>query len=137
MKPTSIITASLFALLLAGQAQAQNIQTTTLRWGSATTFKANVGEMVQEATTIVSYPDRVEWKAADGSTRSTYKILETNGSWGNVGNQGQVIFEVDSQGQRGTVQFVKDETGTRVRLSVLVNGLPEITELTIVQIETL
>lgn len=113
----------------------QNILTTTIRWNGVSTFNINTGETLTENTSVVSYPDHIEWKGADGSVKYTFSILEMNGSWTNTSRIGQVTFEVDKQGQRGTVQFKKDATGIKIRLMLLTDEAPEMYELTIANTE--
>lgn len=116
---------------------AQNIHTTPIRWNVASAFDANSGEMSLESSMFISHPDHLEWKTADGSIKYTLKIVETNGSWTSIANNGQVIFEVDQEGQRGTVQFSKNGAEVKVKLMLLTQETPIIFELTISNTELL
>jgi hypothetical protein len=127
----------MLAMTLSAALYSQNIRTATLRWNAVTTTDINAGDMTDENTQLISYPDHIEWKAPDGTLRYSPNILETNGTWTNVSKNGEIIFEIDNKGNRGTVQFVKQEGVTKVRLLLLTDSEPLSYELTITTTEVL
>jgi hypothetical protein len=134
MKKTFLVT---LAMTLSAALYSQDIRTATLRWNAVTTTNINAGDMTEENTQLISYPDHIEWKAPDGTLRYSLNILETNGTWTNVGSSGEIIFEIDRAGNRGTVQFVKQSGVTKVRLLLLTDSDPLSYELTITTTEVL
>jgi hypothetical protein len=127
---------SIFFLLTAFILHGQNIRTETISWNVTTTFNATIGEQVEENSMIVSYADHIEWKTANGTVKDSFTILETNGSWTDIGSNGQIIFEVDKQGRRGTIQFTKAASGISIRFILIAKDAPEIYELTIANTQT-
>jgi hypothetical protein len=119
------------------QVQAQNIQTTTIRWNSLVTFNGGSGTTTADTTTVISYPDHIEWHLADSTVKYRLPISQVNGSWSNISNYGQVTFEVDYQGNRGTVLFQRDADRIRIRFMVLTAAAPDVYELTITTTEPL
>lgn len=124
----------LFAVL---PAQAQNIQTTTLKWNSIVTFNVGGGTTFADTTTVISYPDHIEWHLADSTVKYSLTITQANGSWANISSYGQLTYEVDNQGNRGTVLFQRDADRIRIRFMVLTPAAPDVYELTITTTELL
>jgi hypothetical protein len=125
------------ALALSAALYSQDIRTARLRWNAVTTTNINAGDMTDENTQLISYPDHIEWKAPDGTLRYSLNILETNGTWTNVSKNGEIIFEIDNKGNSGTVQFLKQSGVTQVRLLLLTDSEPLSYELIITTTEVL
>src|SRR5258708_5748312 len=75
----------------------QNISTATIRWNAATTVDVDKGTLAQESSSTVSYPDRIEWKASDGSLKYTFTIVRANGNWTNIAMTGQISYDITWQ----------------------------------------
>jgi hypothetical protein len=125
------------ALALSAALYSQNIRTATLRWNATTTTDTRAGNQTDENTQVITCSDHIEWKAPDGTLRYTLKILEANGTWTNVSRNGEIIFEIDNKGNRGTVQFLRKDGATKVRLLLLTDSDPLSYELTITTTEVL
>ena len=133
MKKLFLVILSLTCINLCGQ----DIRTATIRWSSEGNFNVNTGEDIRENTEVISYPDHIEWRTANGSLKYSLGIVETNGTWTNVSGNGQVIFEVNNQGRRGTVQFSRSAEEIKVKVMLLSEDRPDIFELTITNTELL
>jgi hypothetical protein len=114
----------LLSILLSGFyiSKAQNIKTATIQWSSIKTIDVSVGDISDEATTLVSYgTTKLEWKNDNGSVRKTFQVIEVIGDWTNVSSNGSMLYEVSDGSNTGTITFRKDSSGTKV-LIVIVNG---------------
>ena len=83
----------------------QDIQKSTFQWMSNSYFDISTGLRTTQPTIVISFPDRVEWKSADGAIIQTFKISEVNGKWEDVSKDGEIIYEVDNQGKPCLAQF--------------------------------
>jgi hypothetical protein len=124
-------------LVVACRGYAQNIATTSLQWNATSVFEAHLGNTTVEPGTVTTANGHIVWKAANGSVKYDFTILETNGTWTNVSANGSVTYEVDHQNNRGTVQFKRDNGGVTIRIVLTTGSEPLIYELTIDTIETL
>jgi hypothetical protein len=117
--------------------QAQDITSSTLRWNLSSVFIIDTGETIEKKSSIVSFSDHIEWRKEDGTLDYALTILEPNGHWTNVNTNGSIVFEVDKQGNRGTISFEKDTGGTRIRIMLLNGDKSEAFELSVANIELL
>ncbi|MBT1689140.1 hypothetical protein [Dawidia soli] len=85
---------------------AQNIASTTLTWKADAYLDINTGMARATSDQLVSYSNqRIEWHDEAGNVKATYSIIEINGQWTNVMNNGTILYEVRSEGRQGTIQF--------------------------------
>jgi hypothetical protein len=107
----AIITLGLFTINI----QAQNVASTTITWKVDGSLDVNAGISNATVDQLVSYgSERIEWRDGTGSVKATFEIIEVNGQWTNVMNNGAILYEVRSNGRQGTIQFSR------------VNGIPAI-----------
>jgi hypothetical protein len=98
--------------------KAQNIETSTLRWKIETCLDVNTGTLNTAFDQLISYGNgRIEWRSIQGDLKRTFSILETNGQWLNVAQNGSILFEIESDGRRGTVQFIR--SGGTITIQVI------------------
>jgi hypothetical protein len=95
------------ALIIPGfLVKAQNIATTPLAWKVDACLDVNTGTSGTAYDQVLSYSNtRIEWRSIQGDLKHTFTILEVNGQWSNVTQNGTTLYEVESNGRRGTVQF--------------------------------
>ncbi len=129
----------LLFILASFSTMAQNITATDLSWQITREDNVNAGTFDDRGGAILSYgTNRVEWNDAKGVQVQTLTIREVNGSWGNVQNNGTIVYEADSAGKSATVTFLRDGAQLRVTIAVLQDdGFPLIREFTIQNITTL
>lgn len=95
------------ALIIPGfLVKAQNIATTTLAWKVDACLDVNTGTSGTAYDQVLSYSNaRIEWRSIQGDLKRAFTILEVNSQWANVAQNGTILYEVESEGRRGTVQF--------------------------------
>jgi hypothetical protein len=128
---------TLFFLLSACVLQAQDIRSATLQWNAASVFTIHSGATSKQDANIISRPDRIEWRNADGGLVYSMSILEVNGAWSNVAAKGSIVFEVDTQGNRGTVSFAREAGETKIKITLLKGSEIEAFEFSIINIQAL
>lgn len=121
----------LIVLLSATTAIAQNIQTSTIEWRSTSTFDVEPGTIVNEQTKVVSSASQITWFGEDGNPFKTMPVNTVTGSWTNVGNNGSIIFNVNSENSSGIVQFWKNGSETKIRIHLVSDTESLIYELTV------
>jgi hypothetical protein len=100
---------------IASRAYAQDITSTTLTWKVDACLDVATGISSSTSDQLVSYgKERIEWRDGTGGVKATFEIIEVNGQWTNVMNNGAILYEVRSDGRQGTIQFSR------------VNGIPTI-----------
>jgi hypothetical protein len=98
--------------------KAQNIATTTLVWKVDACLDVNTGVSSNAYDKVLSYSNtRIEWRSIQGDLKRTFTILDVNGQWSNVAQNGAILYEVESDGRRGTVQFSR--TAGEVSIHIL------------------
>jgi hypothetical protein len=55
----------------------------------------------------------------DDSIKYTFIVLEVNGQWSDVKNSGNVLYEVESNGRQGTVEFIRQDGTIYIRITLL------------------
>lgn len=126
-----------FMMLTFSEGRAQNISSIRLSWNSVSTMIPSNGTSTNEITQLITSPsDSIKWLGQDGTIKYRLKILETNGTWSDVSQQGSIIYEVDNNGNRGVV-YIERASTIKVRMIINTEAEPEVTELTITDIKTL
>ncbi len=126
-----LILMALIALTL--PALGQNILTSTLTWNTVSSFDAQTGRKNVEDGQIVTHQhSSIDWNNADGSLKRSFTVNDVTGSWTDVSNEGEIIYEVDTtDGHKGNVYFRKSADGIIVRLVLNTAAEPEVFELTV------
>jgi hypothetical protein len=76
-------------------------------------------EIKDSADKIISYGSaKIEWQLSDG-TQKIFNVIEPNGTWTNVTNQGWIVYEVEHEGQSGIISFKKDASGTMIMIRLM------------------
>ncbi len=125
----------LYLLLLSAlsfTAQSQNIKTSTITWQGTTLVNLSTGEVIEGAHTLTSQSTtRITWTKA-GNEPIVFTVSEVNGQWNNVKKDGEVVYEVSSEQERGTITFAKVGTERKIRMVLLKDaGESLISELTV------
>jgi len=60
----------------------------------------------------------VLWLQKNGSFTSSFRVTGSSGSWLDVGVAGQIIYQIQSEAESGTLEFAKDASGTHIRLNL-------------------
>ena len=108
-----------FALTAVGL-HAQNIASTTLTWKVDACLNVNTGVSTEATDQILSYGnERIEWRDETGNVKATFEIIEVNGQWTNVTDNGIMLYEVLSEGRQGTVQFSRADGKYSIRIILL------------------
>lgn len=107
---------------------AQNIATQTIRWSADRSFDISQGEIIEEATTLTSYADRLEWRNADGSVRKVYAVVSIVQGWDNIGLPGTARYRINADGYGGVAVFERTSAGIRITLTVA-GDVPESFEI--------
>ncbi|MCD9017902.1 hypothetical protein [Parachryseolinea silvisoli] len=97
---------------------AQDIATHTIRWSSDRAFDTSQGEAIEEATTLISYADRLEWRNADGTVRKVYTVISVVQGWDNVSLPGKARYRITAEGFGGVAVFERTTAGIRITLTV-------------------
>ncbi len=126
---------TLAILGIGSNALGQDVKTSTLRWNVTNAMYLRTGEMIGDPTILISSPGKVEWQKADGSVRLTAKVVEIRGTWSNGSAPGQILFQIESEGKQGTLQFTRDNTGIKMVWTIFKEDLPEIIEFIAAGIE--
>jgi hypothetical protein len=100
--------------------QAQNISSGTLIWKVDASLDVSTGISNEAAEQVLSYGnERIEWRDGAGSMKATFEIIEVNGQWTNVMNNGAILYEVRSDGRLGTIQFSRADGKHSIRIILL------------------
>jgi hypothetical protein len=106
--------------LAAAGLHAQNIATTTLSWKADACLDVNTGIVNAAYDQVLSYSNtRIEWRTIQGDLKRTFTILEGNGQWANVTQNGSMLYEVESDGRRGTVQLSRTAGAVSIHILLL------------------
>jgi hypothetical protein len=112
----------IYALLLVNAlwmtCHAQDISTQTIRWASGQSFNTSQGEVIDEATTLTSYADRLEWRNANGTVRKIYHVSALVQEWSNVGVPGRAVYKISDEDNGGVAIFERTSTGIRIMLTI-------------------
>jgi hypothetical protein len=112
--------AVLILTLAATGLHAQNIATTTLSWKADACLDVNTGVVSTIYDQVLSYSNtRIEWRTIQGDLKRTFTILEVNGQWSNAAQNGAILYEVESDGRRGTVKFSRTAGATSIHVLLL------------------
>jgi hypothetical protein len=118
----------------------QDITTANLTWHASNVNDVNSGEreFLDNEKLITYGSERIEWRKADGSIKYSYTINNVGGSWGNVKNNGSIVYQFKNGDQLGTVTL--ERSNNEIMIRVLLgkdDELPEIYEIKIEKITTL
>lgn len=122
----------LLLMSLSFTVQSQNIKTSTITWKSTSLLNLTSGELTEGANTLTSQGTTgITWTIADG-TFVVFTVSEVMGQWNDVAKNGEVVYEVTSDTWRGTITFIKADSGHKIRM-ILLGGEsePSIQELTV------
>ena len=122
---------TIILLLITQTVLCQNITTQTISWPISRIIDVNTGELTTPEDRIVSHgTTKIEWIDKKGILKKTFTITEVNGTWPNIQKTGTITYEVDYQGNRGTVTFQKTTTETEIRILVVPEeDMPEMYEM--------
>jgi hypothetical protein len=100
--------------------KAQNISSGALVWEVDACLDVSTGISNEATDQILSYGnERIEWRDGAGSVKATFEIIEVNGQWANVRNNGAIVYEVRCDGRPGTIQFSRAEGKHSIRIILL------------------
>lgn len=116
--------------------QAQDISTRVIRWNSDRSFETSQGESIDEATTMTSYEDRLEWRNADGTVRKIYAVIALVQGWSDISVPGKARFQITDDGYGGVVVFERTTMGIRIIITVA-KDTPESFEIDVHNYQTL
>ena len=105
-------------LLVCVFCNAQNIETENLRWEASYADNVNTGERVSfNSGQLISYgAEKVEWRNEDNSIRNIFLVSKTSGSWGNVSQNGSIVYQVKDGSRMGTLAFERLTNDIIIRL---------------------
>jgi hypothetical protein len=111
----SIVVVSFF-VICANVAQGQDIKSKTITWDAVSIFNVGTGDMKEESHQIISNKNNtVEWKTPAGESK-VFQVNEVLGQWTNVASNGEIVYEVRRENKRGTITFLKNQSGIAVRI---------------------
>jgi hypothetical protein len=116
---------------------AQNVRTSTIKWGSDRTFNVTTGQWTDEATSLITNSSSTfQWKKYDGTVIKSLQIVETVGDWTNTSEDGKIQFEIKDGQINGTISIQRKNQQVKV-LMVFATESPTVLELAIENVQQL
>lgn len=107
------------ALIMGLQASAQDILTAHLSWEVNRLIDQNTQQASSYSCTFeTNGRSAVLWKQKGGAVVTSIDITSVTGSWADVKAAGQVIFEIEVEGEPGTLVFERAATGAFISLKL-------------------
>jgi len=77
------------------QSTAQDVSSANINWGSILTYDLGTSRTIDEDTQVKTYSgDSIQWVAANGAIKYSFKISKVNGTWADVSQPGLMVYEV-------------------------------------------
>jgi hypothetical protein len=100
-------------------AQAQNITTTQLVWTVSQLKDISTSQQTTYACTFTTNGNQsITWSQKNGAYVTTLTVQSMSGTWINVATNGQVVYQVATAGQTGTMTFERNAGGLFITIDL-------------------
>lgn len=97
----------------------QDITQTGLTWKVNSLIDQQSGQSITYSCTFqTNGTNDIGWIQKNGSFTSKLSVTGYTGTWTNIETPGRLIFQIQSEGESGTLEFVKNLDGTFVKLDL-------------------
>lgn len=100
----------------------QNPVTSELKWTVSKTIDQLTNEEVVQAGVFISRGDTIDWVQSEGARTYTFIVTGTEGSWEDVGSNGQITFQIKRGGVTGSIWFRRETELLSIEMKLMKDG---------------
>jgi len=108
----------------------QNILSKRTLWLAGQDVEMPGGNMSRQVSSIlICKQDSILWKNEQGALKAKFTIKKAIGSWTNISEDGQMIYQVENGSLKGTITVSSTSVHRAIRLLIIDQNGPVISEL--------